>query len=84
MSDTDFVDSISVMLAPAIDVGADVGELHEHDVAQAVLREVGDPDRRGVAVDAHPLVLRAVPQLVRNVSWRRMLSTLTRRRSSVS
>ena len=43
---------------PAIDLGADIGQLHEHDVAEAVLREVGDADRRRVSpVDAHPLVL---------------------------
>ena len=44
-SETDLVDSISATLAPATIVEADVGQLHEHDVAEAVLGEVGDADR---------------------------------------
>jgi hypothetical protein len=49
------------------DVGTDIGELDEDDVAQAVLREVGDPDRGARTLDAHPLVLRAVPKFLGDV-----------------
>ena len=36
---------------------ADVGQLDIHDVTQLLLREVGDADGPGAAVDANPLVL---------------------------
>ena len=56
-SETAFTDSIVPNTCPAVIVDADVGQLDVDDVAELLLREVGDADRAGVAVDANPLVL---------------------------
>ncbi len=49
------------------DVEADIGKLHEHDVAQAVLGEIGDADAGHAGIQAHPLVLAAVAKILGNV-----------------
>src|SRR5438132_7483601 len=43
-----------------------LGQLDEDDIAQLLLREVGDPDRGGIAVETDPLVLLRVAQVLRN------------------
>ena len=55
-SDTAFTDSMVPNTCPAVIVDADVRQLDVDDVAELLLREVGDADRAGVAVDANPLV----------------------------
>src|SRR3954470_16119543 len=43
-----------------------LGELDENDISELLLREVGYPDRGGVAVEAHPLVLLRIAQVLRD------------------
>ena len=45
---------------PGRDLRADRGHFHEHDVAQFMLRVVGDSDRAGVAGHFDPLVFLGV------------------------
>ena len=47
-----------------LDRPADVRQLDEDDVAQLVGRVLGDPDGGGVAVEADPLVILGVAQIV--------------------
>src|SRR4029079_17152307 len=48
-----------------VHVGADVGKIHVHDIAERVLREVGDADAHDAALWSDPLVLLRVPNVVR-------------------
>src|SRR3954468_16172470 len=43
-----------------------LGKLDEHDVTELLLRELRDPDRRDIAVEAHPLVLLRIAQFLRD------------------
>ena len=51
MSDTDLVDSTSLNDSPAFTAAPTRGHLHEHDVAERVLRVVGDADADALALD---------------------------------
>ena len=70
MSLTDFVLSTSLNESPAATVGARLGHLDEHDVAERVLGVLGDPDRDGVAVWPDPLVIGRVAEFGGNVHQR--------------
>ena len=64
-SETDLVDSTSPTAVARLDVGALVGELDEHDVAELGLRVIGDADAdHAVAEVADPLVGVGVAQVV--------------------
>ena len=78
-----------------VDLRTDVGQRHEHDVTERVLRVVGDAERRRRAVDADPLMVLAVAKLRRDLHGRDpirgparrahsrgLLSPAARRRSS--
>ena len=46
-------------------VGADIGDVHVDDVAERILRVVGDADAQSpVTLVPHPFMLRRVPQVV--------------------
>ena len=47
------------------DLVTDTGQIHKHDVAQRILREVGNADDRDVALGLHPLMGLRVLQLNR-------------------
>ena len=80
MSDTDLVDSTSLKLVPGVDRGADVGQLHEHDVAERVLRVVGDADADLAVLEPGPLVVLRVAQVVGHVHARTLYPPSTSRR----
>ena len=65
-SDTAFTDSIEPNGSPALIVRPTSGQLDEDDVAELLLREVGDADFRGVPGDADPLVVFRVLQVRRD------------------
>ena len=70
MSDTDLVDSTSLIAPPASTVAPDLGQLDEHDVAERVLGVVGDADPHLAVLDADPLVVGGVPQVLGDVHGR--------------
>ena len=49
--------------SPCLDLPADFRQLDEDHVAELLLREVGNPDRRLAALEAHPFVVFRVLQL---------------------
>ena len=72
-SETAFTDSTSPYEDALRDLGALLGRLEVDELAERVLREPGDAERRLVALDARPVVLGVVLQLVRDSSRQRPL-----------
>ena len=64
MSDTDLVDSTSLIDAAASTAAPDLGQVDEHDVTERVLGVVGDADRDLAVLDADPLVVGGVAEVV--------------------
>jgi len=64
-SETAFTDSTTPTLPNCSIVVPIFGKLDVHDVAQRVLRVIGDADRRRIALHLHPLVLFAEKQFLR-------------------
>ena len=66
--DEELGDRLDRLDRPELVVGVvdvpDLGQLQVHDLAELLLRVVGDPDRADVAVHADPLVALAVMQVV--------------------
>ena len=48
-----------------LDLGADLGQLHKYDIAERILREIGDADSGSLAIQLQPLMLPGVFQLFR-------------------
>ena len=65
MSETLLVDSTSPHGSPAVTVAPTVGQRHEDDVAERVLRVVGDAEAdAALRGDVDPLVLAGVAQVL--------------------
>src|SRR5690606_26150290 len=57
-----------------LDRATDLGDVDEHDVTERVLRVVGDAEAEPTVLDADPLVIGRVPEVVghvhpRNATW---------------
>ena len=79
MSETDLVDSTSLNARAGLDACAHLGQLDEHDVAQGVLRVVGDADAHPAVLEPDPFVVRRVPQVVGDVHGADVTAIRTRR-----
>ena len=55
----------SLAKVEALDAGADLGKVHVDDVAEFLLRVIGNPDRSGVPFDEDPLVFFGVSEVFR-------------------
>ncbi len=73
MSDTDLVDSTSLIDAAASTRGPHLGQVDEHHVAERVLGVVGDPDADVAALDTDPLVVGGVAEVVGDLHRARRL-----------
>ena len=64
MSETALTDSTEPSVPPCVDGRPDLRQIDIHDVAELMLRMIGDADGSDVAFNRDPLVFLRVPKIV--------------------